>query len=404
MRMVSIIRFSWKNLWVHRLRSLLTVGGVVIGVAAIVFLVSLGFGLERLVTSQVANFSAFTLIDVPSANPPSGKINADAISRIQKIPNVVLVERIVDLAGRARIENQNSTTETVVVGVSPKYFELAGITLSEGKIFASGKNDQVVVNEALAKLLGFDQNVNGILGQTVLVDLILPKSLRASDTVEGPVVNEKIPLQVVGITTESENPSMYVSQSLTDKQGVITSTSMKVKVASKDAVPAIRKEIENKGFATEYIGDTVDQITQVFSIFRLVLGAFGTIALVVAALGTFNTLTISLIERIREVSLLKMMGMKRADVFKLFITESISIGVLGGFLGGASGLGVGAAANYFISTIAIKAGSEGVELFYTPLSFVTIMVIGSIIVGFITGLYPSYKAIKTNPLDALRYE
>lgn len=404
MRMASIIRFSWKNLWVHRLRSMLTVGGVVIGVAAIVFLVSLGFGLERLVTSQVANFSAFTLIDVPSANPPSGKINADSIGGVEKIPNIAFVERIVDLAGRARIENQNSTTETVVVGVTPRYFELSGITVSEGKLFEQGNNTQAVVNEALAKLLGYDNNVPGILDQTIMVDLILPKSLRATDTVEGPLVKEKIPLKVVGITTESQNPSMYVSQSLTDEHGVVTSTSMKVKVDSKEAVSAVRKEIENKGFATEYIGDTVDQITQVFSIFRLVLGAFGAIALIVAALGTFNTLTISLIERIREVSLLKMMGMKRADVFKLFITESISIGVMGGFLGGASGLAVGAAANYFITSIAVKAGSEAVQIFYTPVSFVSIMVGGSIIVGFITGLYPSYKAIKTNPLDALRYE
>jgi ABC-type antimicrobial peptide transport system permease subunit len=197
---------------------------------------------------------------------------------------------------------------------------------------------------------------------------------------------------------------MYVAQSLTDELGIINSSSMKAQVDDKNFVPDIRKQIENSGFATEYVGDTVDQITQVFTIFRLVLGGFGMIALVVAAIGTFNTLTISLIERIREVSLLKMMGMKRGDVFKLFIGESITIGSLGGILGAGAGLGIGAAANKVVTTIATKANSDAVQIFYTPIDLMFYMVSGSIVVGFVTGLYPSYKAIKTNPLEALRYE
>lgn len=403
MRTSAILKFSWKNLWVHRMRSILTVGGVIIGVTAIVFLVSLGFGLERLVTSQVANFSAFTLIDVPAANPPSGKINSPSIDRVRAIPHITQVERIVDLAGRARLGEQNSTTETVVVGVSPKYFDLASLRTTNGQVFSESSKDEVVANEALVKLLGFS-NIPEILSKTITVDLIIPKSLRAGDTVDGPVVKEKIQVKVVGTIADSQNPSMYVPQQLTDEQGVINSTSMKLRVDNKDNVATVRKQIENSGFATEYVGDTVDQITQVFSIFRLVLAGFGMIALIVAAIGTFNTLTISLIERIREVSLLKMMGMKRNDVFKLFIGESITIGVMGGVLGAAGGLGIGAAGNAFISKLAMDNQSDAVQIFYTPMSFIAYMVIGAIVVGFITGLYPSYKAIKTNPLDALRYE
>lgn len=404
MRFQSVLRFSWKNLWVHRLRSILTVGGVIIGVAAIVFLVSLGFGLERLVTSQVANFSAFTLIDVPAANPPSGKINAAAIERVKNIPHITQVERIVDLAGRVRLGQQNSTTETVVVGVATPYFDLAGITTTTGVVFTDTAKDQAVVNEALAKLLGFVQEPSKIIGQALSIDLIVAKSLRATDTIDGPIVKESVPLKVVGLSNESQNPSLFVSQQLTDVQGVVNSTSMKIRVDTKENVAAVRKQIENSGFDTEYVGDTVDQITQVFTIFRLILAGFGIIALVVAAIGTFNTLTISLIERIREVSLLKMLGMKRGDVFKLFIGESITIGTLGGILGAATGLGIGAGANALIAQVAARANSDAVQIFYTPFSFMAYMVIGAIVVGFVTGLYPSYRAIKTNPLDALRYE
>jgi putative ABC transport system permease protein len=404
MRLPSLFRFSWKNLWVHRLRSILTVGGVVIGVAAIVFLVSLGFGLERLVTNQVANSSAFNIIDVPAANPPSGKIDQAAIDQVKKIPNIKVVERIVDLAGRVRMSSQNSTTETVLVGISPQYFKLADIALLSGEYFPADNADQAVINQALAKLLGYEQNMNDLLNQTLLIDIILPKSIRAADDVEGPLVKEQIPVKVVGISTEATNPMMYIPQKLTDQQGVLNSSSMKIQVNGKDFVPEIRKQIENSGFATEYIGDTVDQITQVFSIFRLVLGGFGLIAMIVAAIGTFNTLTISLIERIREVSLLKMMGMKRGDVFKLFITESLTIGVMGGVFGAGGGLGIGYAANKIIGIIATRAHADPIEIFYTPWNLTVMMVIGAIVVGFLCGLYPSYRAIKTNPLDALRYE
>ncbi len=404
MRLKSIVRFSWKNLWAHRLRTALTVGGVTIGVSAIVFLVSLGFGLEQLVSSQVANFEAFTIIEVPSAAPPTGKINQEAVDKISDIGHIKEIERIVDLAGRVRLGSQNSTTETVVTGVQPPYFDLADLTLAGGQLFSKGETDKVVINTALASLLGYSANPTDALKQTVSLDLIVPKTLRAPDLTDGPAVKEKLSVQVVGLTPDNQGPIMYVSQALTDGQGVVNSTSMKIKVDDRAAVPVVRKQMENMGFVTEYVGDTVDQISQVFSVFRIVLGGFGTIALIVAALGTFNTLTISLMERIREVSLLKMLGMKRKDVFKLFINESLTIGILGGLSGTLFGLAVGYGLNRLVTHFALKAGADPVSIFYTPMNFIMFVGISSIAVGFLTGLYPSLRAIKTNPLDALRYE
>jgi len=400
----ALMKFSWKNLWAHRLRMFLTVGGVSIGVAAIVFLVSLGFGLEQLVTSQVANFEAFTIIDVPSANPPSGKINQESIDRMSQIPHITYIERVVDLAGRVRLSDQDSTTETVVIGSTPRFFDLSDISIDRGKVYENDATNQTVVSLGLANLIGYKDKADDLIGKELSLNLILPKTLRKSDDVDGPRTVEDLPLKVVGITPEESGPIMYIAHKLADEQGIINSTTMKVQVDDKEAVPTVRKQMENSGFATEYIGDTVDQITQVFSIFRLVLGSFGVIALIVAALGTFNTLTISLIERIREVALLKMLGMKRGDVFKLFINESITIGALGGIIGALSGMGIGYAANKFVETLAVRSGSDPVVIFYTPVIFLVIIAAGSFIVGFLTGLYPALRAIKTNPLDALRYE
>lgn len=404
MRLTSLIRFSWKNLWVHRLRSLLTVGGVVIGVAAIVFLVSLAFGLERLVTSQVANFSAFTIIDVPSANPPSGKINQESIDRLKGVAHVEVLERVIDLAGRAKLANSSSTTETVIVAAQPSYYDLAEISLQSGKLYRAEATNEALVNASLASLLGFTDDPLNVVGQSVAADLIIPESLRLNDDVDGPLVKEGLLFTVVGLLPDSQNPAMYIPLGVADAQGVVNSTAMKVKVDDKEFVPTVRKQIENAGFATEYIGDTVDQITSVFTVFRMVLGGFGSIALIVAALGTFNTLTISLIERIREIALLKMLGMQRKDVFRLFIAESLTIGIVGGILGAIAGYLTGWGANYAIRILAERANADAVQIFYTPPIFLLYTGIGSIIVGFVTGLYPSWRAIKTNPLDALRYE
>jgi len=395
---------SWKNLWAHRMRTILTVGGVSIGVAAIVFLVSLGFGLEQLVTSQVANFEAFRIIDIPSANLKSGKINDEALDKIRQVPHVSQIERIVDLAGRGRLKGQNSTTETVVVGVQPSYFKLADSSLATGRFFAADKKDEVVINQSLANLLGFEKNSQEIIGKTFELDLIVPKDLRQKDDTDGPLVKESIPLTVVGVTPDASNPSMSVPLDMVIQQGVVNYTSLKIQVDDRNAAPEARKQIENIGFFTEYVGDTVSQITQVFAIFRLILGGFGMIALLVAALGTFNTLTISLIERIREVSLMKMLGMKRLDVFKLFISESLTIGFMGGAIGSLFGYGVGALGNTVVRSLASRSSADAVTIFQTPPIFLLMIFVGSVVVGFFTGFYPSYRAIKTDPLDALRYE
>ncbi len=404
MRFTAITRLAWKNLWSHRMRAVLTIGGVSLGIAAIIFLVSLGFGLERLVTSQVADFEAFTIIDVPSANLKTGKINQEAISRIREIPGIVSIDEVVDLAGRVRLSSQNSTTETVIVGVNPNYFKIAEIAIDQGKFFADTSTDQVVMNEALAGLLGFNNDAKAVIDQKLVVDLIVPEDLRVKDTTEGPLVHANIPVTISGVFKDSKNPILYLPLGLAQTYGVVNRSSLKIKVGDRNNVTKIRKQIENIGFSTEYVGDTVEQIAQVFSLFRIVLGGFGFIALLVAALGTFNTLTISLLERIREVGLLKTLGMKQRHIFRLFIVESVTIGFLGGLLGVLVGTTVGTGVNAFLRLLALRAGSDPVIVYYSPAAFVIIVGVTSLLIGFLTGFYPAYRAIKTNPLDVIRYE
>lgn len=135
-----------------------------------------------------------------------------------------------------------------------------------------------------------------------------------------------------------------------------------------------------------------------------ILGAFGLIALIVASIGTFNTLTISLLERTREIGLFKALGMRNRDVYKLFLSESLIIGFLGGILGVAVGILAGMGIDALIALYAHKTGAENIVIFTTPWVFAAGTAGLSLVIGFVTGWYPSRRAVKMNPLDALRYE
>ena len=399
MKFAVIVKLAFRNLWSHRLRTVLTVSGVTIGIGAIIFLVSLGFGLEGLVTSQVANFNAFTVIDVPSASVATLKVDQNILDRISGFGHVMTVAPVSNLAGRISKQDSSSTAETVIIAGNANYWKLSDIALSSGKLPVAA--DEAVLNQSVITMIGASKD--DLIGKTIGLDIIIPPELQ-SESGGDPKLVANIPLKVVGITSDSASPVVMVTLDLLQKNGAINYSALKIKVDDKDNVDAIRKQVENLGFTTEYVGDTVSEISQVFSLFRIILAAFGLVALIVAALGTFNTLTISLLERTREIGLFKALGMRNRDVYKLFLAESLIIGIFGGFLGLAIGLSLGEGINLAITYFAGKSNVEAIQLFVTPWLFSVGIAAFSIVVGFVTGWYPSKRAVKIDPLDALRFE
>lgn len=400
MRYKTIAKIALKNLWSHRLRTILTITGVTIGIASIIFLVSLGYGLEQLVTNQVANFDAFTTVDVPAANISTFKLDDQAIERIKSFGHVNKVAPVTNLAGRIKKTESASTAETIVMGAGNDYWQIADITSDSSGNMPDAK-DEIVLNKAALTLIGEDGS--NILGKTVNLDVIIPADFR-TNSADGMKVATSVPLKVVGILGDNKSPVVYTTADFLKSEDSTKYSSLKLKVDDKESVAAIRKQLENIGFSTEYVGDTVDQISQVFSLFRAILAAFGMIALIVAALGTFNTLTISLLERIREIGLFKAIGMKNRDVYKLFLAESLIIGVMGGLFGMVLGYALGCGINCILAYLANRTNAESIRIFVTPWFFTFSIAIFSIVVGFLTGWYPSKRAVKISPLDALRYE
>jgi putative ABC transport system permease protein len=136
----------------------------------------------------------------------------------------------------------------------------------------------------------------------------------------------------------------------------------------------------------------------------VILAGFGLITLLVSLLSMFNTLTISLMERTKEVALMKIMGMRKINVRGIFLTESIILGISGGVVGILFGLICSEAVNLVLAKLAIKAGGETVSVFYYPLGLVVCIFAVSFILGVVTGLYPARRAAKIDSLEALRYE
>jgi putative ABC transport system permease protein len=179
---------------------------------------------------------------------------------------------------------------------------------------------------------------------------------------------------------------------------------IKVKVAERKQVNTIRKTIESMGYPTTSVKDTVDQIDQAFIIIKSVLGGFGMVALFVAAIGIFNTMTISLLERTHEIGVMKAIGGRNRDVARVFTCEAAIIGLLGGLFGVLAGWALGLALNGLVNFIATSVGGEANDYFLLPIDFILIVIVFSFVVSTIAGIWPARRAAKLNPLEALRYE
>ena len=167
---------------------------------------------------------------------------------------------------------------------------------------------------------------------------------------------------------------------------------------------AVREAIISQGYIVSALSDIIEQANQIFRVVQIVLGLFGIVALIVSAIGMFNTMTIALLERTQEIGIMKALGAANADIWNMFLGESVIIGFFGGLGGVLIGLAAGEAFNYGINLLAGVMGGVKIDLFATPYWFVLFIMIFSTFVGFATGVYPASRAAKINCLDALRYK
>jgi putative ABC transport system permease protein len=170
------------------------------------------------------------------------------------------------------------------------------------------------------------------------------------------------------------------------------------------SLPSVQDEILAKGFAVTALSKTVDQANKIFQGIQGVLAVFGSIALIVSAIGMFNTMTVTLLERTAEIGVMRTIGASSLDIVILFVAEAVIVGLLGGVVGILMGVGIGEIANGLLGVVASKFGGDAVRIFKYPFLFLLFITTFSGVVGFITGLFPARRAAKINPLDAIRYK
>lgn len=391
------LKFAFRNLMQHRLRAMLTLSGVVIGISTIVFLISFALGIQRLVTNEVTQGDAFLLIDVGTGNSQVVGLSDATASNIKNIANVSNVYSTATVGATAKMGDKSM--DTTFFGTSPAFLDKSGIQVYQGGPL-TGKGNELVVNSSYVNFWSAN-NKGDVIGQTVSFDIVVPKNLN------GQPQNTDIPGQpfkVVGITKDDSAPKVYTDFANLKSLGVTNYTQFKVEAGNQNQVPEIRKQIESMGLKTQFVGDTVAQINQIFSIFRSILAAFGLITLLVSLLGMFNTLTISLLERIKEIALMKMLGMRKNDIQNIFLTESILLGAFGGLFGLIIGVGAGKIVNVILNSYAASLGGSSVAIFYSPVYLIVLVAAISLLIGFLAGLYPARRAVAVKSLDVLRYE
>ncbi len=287
---------------------------------------------------------------------------------------------------------------------------LAELVASESATLQTAKIDKVdlpkaaireaVVNTSMLRILGLTESQ--AVGKKFAATFVIVGSLL--DKKDAQVESNPADYTIIGVVPDDKTPYFYVPFVDLRGLGITTYSQLKVVSNSQKNLPQIRKKIESLGYSTRSVADTVAQINSIFGTARLLLALLGMVALSIASLGMFNTLTVSLLERTREVGLMKAMGMKSTEVRELFLTESMIMGIFGGLFGLLTGYLMGKTLGAILSIFSISKGAGFLDISYIPGFFVTIIIVLSLIVGIVTGLYPARRATKISALNALRYE
>ena len=399
MGILDLISLSIRMFKNRPLRTFLTVLGVSVGIGTVLFLVSLGYGLQRTILSRITTADSLLSLDV---SPGAGNLitladkDVEEISRIKEVKEVSLA---LQLTGQ--LTANNLTGDGLVQAVDPSFFRLSGLKVGQGQMFVSDDKYEAVISSAGAQL--FNLEPEQIIGKNVSLILFVPK-LSEEGFEEVEMVKRDKDYKIVGVIEDENTNYVFIPRQTISDLGISQYDELKVKVSANEHIGGVRDEIINKGFLVSSLSDTIDQANKIFRIIQIILSLFGLIALIVSAIGMFNTMTITLLERINEIGIMRAIGVTGRDIRLLFLMESAIMGFLGGVGGIIVGYLVSEIANVGINVLARIFGGQALDLFYNPPWFIAVIIIFSTLIGFITGIYPSNKAGKLNPLTALRYK
>lgn len=395
---------AWASLVANKLRSLLTMLGIIIGVAAVIALVSIGNGVKQDIEDSISSLGSNLLVVLPGAPRTPGARPSQGSMKSLKISDYEAIAKLEGVKAASPMTNgsyvviyQNKNWTTSVAGVNANFQDVNNWTMTSGRFF-SDKNVQ-------------NRERVAVVGQTVV------KNLFADEDPLGKEIRVKnIPFRVIGVLKSKGNGTMGNDQD--DTVLIPYTTSMervegidylrRVYVVAKDdeGIDRLQADIENLLRVRHNIKDTnlddfniqnmksiMETVAQTTGTFTLFLGAVAAISLVVGGIGIMNIMLVSVTERTREIGVRKALGATYSVIVTQFLIEAVVISLMGGFIGIAFGIG----ASKVIGMVSGMSTIVSVPTIIMSFAF-------SMAIGLIFGIYPARKAAKLNPIDALHYE
>jgi putative ABC transport system permease protein len=451
MKLYDSIGLAARNLRESVLRNSLTTLGISVGVASLVAMLSLGIGLQQLASRRLQRSGLFDSIVVTSrrnlrsfdreqeqsgpAPAESPDLNEAARLKIASVAGVV--EAYPDLRFITEVRFDEKPYLTMVAGLPFSSKDGDSFEGMQGKFFSSADAHEVILQKSFAaELLGKPsrgaQEINiaeaarPLLGKQVVMRYSEREST-GSDAASYSVISHEMPLTIVGVTDldpdsmrgsararlfvpqqliESMRPmqayDMRASGSVSSDQPIYSNVVARVSGAGK--VDAVEQAVKNLGFNTFSILDATKSMRRFFAILDLFLGIFGSLALTVASIGIINTLVMAILERRREIGIMKAVGASDSDVRGLFFAEAGAMGLLGGVCGTALGWIIGRMINFGTNIYLKRQGFPPEHIWSVPVWLVAGAVGFAFVVSLLSGLYPASRAARLDPVQALRYE
>jgi len=438
-----------RNLREAILRNVLTTLGVAVGVASLVAMLSLGVGLQQLASKRLSQSGLFDTIFVTPKNSfrgvgrarremesdkPPRPLDEGARKEFEKLPNVIEVFPQIRFFTEVRFNNKPYAT--VVAGLPESSRNSGAFDGMQGNFFSSPTADEAILQIEFAKDLS--DKPASLLGQAITLRYAERQAIPAAgDSSSAPsepsegfsVVPKELKLKIIGVVeTEPaagyggygnarllmplDTASTLRAAQVNDLRDIVrgstankvTFPSLSVRASSPSKVEALEASIKSMGFNAFSLLDASKSLRTFFSVFDLLLGIFGSLALAVATLGIVNTLVMAILERRREIGVLKALGAADADVQQLFFVEAGVMGLFGGFLGVFFGWALGRAITFGTNVYLKRQALNPIELSSVPWWLILAGIVFAVLVSLVAGLYPASRAAKLNPVDALRYE
>jgi putative ABC transport system permease protein len=451
-RLGDHLRFALASLWKRRLRTFLTAAGVMIGIGALVSMVSFGKGMQRNVTESFRSLDLFNsltvlpgrLLEAGPRDPDRGRLlvrpeqktdavlDDNAVARIERLDGVESAFPDIRIPALIRFEGREELRLVLVV---PAALASSGsIRYLAGKAYGSDDDRATVLSASLLRELGVS-DPRSAMGRKITISTVGFdfSSLNPADLLAAfagqrlPFSTEDYEMVIAGVSDVpffgSAGPlqgDVFIPRGTAGRMKRLPFSSVwdlfrsgqrgpgysavNVRLTSLRSLEPVKEAVRSMGFTTFALADQFKEIQRGFLVLDMVLAAVGMIAIVVASLGIINTMVMSILERYAEIGILKALGARDRDVRRIFLVESGAIGFLGGVAGLALGSVVSGVINRVVNYYLSRQGVPLIDYFSFPWWLCLGAVLFSVAVSVAAGVYPAMRAVRVDPVRALRHD